>query len=475
MKKIYAIFLWFSTSLVFSEAQTPTFQIPFNNSGGTLSNELFCVESDQSGNIYFCGKHTDVITFGGTTLSVGSGGAWFGKLSPGGNLEWLRQGGTPGTTDIAYGIAPDPRNNGRCYVAGSLNTSSASTFGSQTLPAGYLGFVACYDATGSALWLAGTSSAVYSIACDANGYLFINTGDAAIHKLDAGNGNDLGTITLSGSLMNPQWHNIVIHGNDVIAQGGNKILKFDNNLNQLWSTPVNASLAETFRLNLDANGDVYGTFYALFGSVTVGSVTKSNFPNGYVYRLDGATGNVLSCDSILINGAASKIKEYIPAAGSPQFYISGDGAFNTPTVLKDGPSLSDTWTKVFPSNAPVNDLEIISNNCMVAVGKHSGTSVFDSYTLNLPAGSAGIDNSYLIGLCSGTVDIPEQSDASTRAYPNPAADYIVMPGNETETITLSNALGEHFIVPAIGSNRFDLRGLPAGVYVMPRGMRFLKQ
>ena len=50
-----------------------------------------------------------------------------------------------------------------------------------------------------------------------------------------------------------------------------------------------------------------------------------------------------------------------------------------------------------------------------------------------------------------------------------------MPGNETETITLSNVLGEHFIVPAIGSNRFDLRGLPAGVYVMPRGMRFVKQ
>ncbi|MBK7431726.1 MAG: hypothetical protein IPI62_12595 [Bacteroidetes bacterium] len=111
-------------------------------------------------------------------------------------------------------------------------------------------------------------------------------------------------------------------------------MKFDSSLNQLWSTPVTFSLAETFRLNLDNSGNVYASFYALFGTVTVGTITKSNFPNGYIYKLDNATGQPLFVDSVLIAGAASKIKEVIPD-NSGNYYIMGDGSLIPPYCKND--------------------------------------------------------------------------------------------------------------------------------------------
>ncbi|MFN8154181.1 MAG: hypothetical protein U0Y08_07830 [Bacteroidia bacterium] len=331
MKQLYTLILLLLTA-GFTYAQ-PTYPTVISNLGGAQNNQILGVDKDGNGNFYFCGSHSDALQFVFASAPAGAGGAFIGKVDQYGAVYWIRQGGTSmPTSDIAYDVAVD--QNDDIYLCGSIPAFATATFGSTNISAGSIGFVVKYDAAGNVLWAQGYPATIYSIAINNQNIPVINQGDNSIYKIDPANGNPDQSAygMLNGNLMNPKYHNIQIDAsNNIIVQGGNKIIKFDNSFNTLWTTTVSASLAETFRIYLDNAGNVYGNFYALFGSVTVGSVTKSNFPNGYLYKLDAATGQVLLCDSILINGAASKLKAIIPD-NNGHYYIMGDGAFNTPHV-----------------------------------------------------------------------------------------------------------------------------------------------
>lgn len=467
MKKTTTIIIAILTPVLLP-AQTPTFQGLNFNSGGTQSNEIFSVAKDNNGNTYFCGVHTDVIALGTQTLPAGAGGAYWGKADATGNVLWLKQGGSANPNyDKAYAITVDQSNN--VYVCGAIPAFQSASFGGTTLPAGNGGFVVKYSSSGNFIWASGIGSNVYSIAIDNSGIPVINQGDQTLYKLDPATGavNFSTSGSIAGNLINPQWHNIVFDANNnIIAQAGNKIIKFDNNFNQLWNTPVTASLAETFRINIDANGDVYGSFYALFGTVTVGGISKSNFPNGYIYKLNAASGSPQFVDSVLIAGAASKIKEVIVSNGN--YYISGDGAFNTAHVLKMTPAYNVLWDKTLSHNAPVNDALLLSEDCLFLGGRHNATVALDSYTMNLPNSSSGIDNSYFASLCSGTVGL---SNNATNNYdliisPNPAQNQL--------TIKITNQLQSALVIDAIGKiisvsvteNKIDVSALQKGIYIL---------
>lgn len=455
-------------------AQTPSFQGALNNTAGTQTNSIYQTVTDASGNILFCGKHPDVLTIDGQTLATGSGGAYFGKMDASGNLLWLRQGGTTSGNDAAYGIACDANSN--IYIVGALGGPTVASFGGISLGSTYPGFVAKYNSSGTALWAVGIGGTGYSIAVTSSNEPVVNIGDGTISYFSSADGSQGVYTTLGGNLMNPFYHNIVAdNNNNVFAQAGNKIVKYDNALNVIWSTPVTSSLMETYRINLDASGNVYGAFYALFGSVTIGSFTKSNFPNGFIYKLDGSTGTALFCDSILIAGAVSKIKEVLPAANG-DYYISGDGAFNSPHVLRMTSSYATTWIKPLPTNAPANDIVELTDDCLYVVGVHSGTSVFDTYTLNLPSGAGSIDNGYLTGLCNGTISVPELGDKLTLSvYPNPAADMLHVSDYSNNTLRVVNALGQAFSLKAVSEGNFDLSKLAPGIYFIDGGVgKFIK-
>ncbi len=476
MRKNLLLTIGLTIAVLTLNAQTPIYQQVISNIAGTLSNTVSGVAHDNNGGYYFCGGHGDALQFVFQTLPAGGGGAYIGKTDAYGAVLWLKQGGTPSASDKAHDIEVD--QNGDIYICGSIAGNQIATFGTTTLPAFSIGFIAKYSSNGNLIWVSGQPANIYSIAIDNNNVPVINYGESSIYKVDPATGvvdqNVAGA--LNGNLQNPFQHNIVVDGsNNIIAQAGNKIRKFDNALNTLWTTNVSASLAETFRITLDNSGNVYGTFYALFSTVTVGTVTKSNFPNGYVYKLDGATGNVLLCDSILISGAASKIKTVVPD-NNGNYYISGDGAFNTPNILKMTTGYSTLWTKAHSSNAPVNDIDVIGSDCVFFGGRHSATVSFDNYTLALPSGSSGIDNSYFAFLCAGSVGINELSGAEKiNVYPNPASSYVEFSRNDIESVMMIDINGR-VVYSAEVQERMDVSNLGAGVYQLimqsTSGMRY---
>jgi hypothetical protein len=469
MKQLTALMLIVLSACLNSLAQSPTFQSVFNNTSGAQNSTIFCVGKDASGNTYFGGTHTDAITIDGISLAAGSGGALWGKMDPSGNVIWMRQGGTSlPASDKVLGVATDQQGN--IYFCGSTAGNLTATFDGTAIAAGSIGFVLKYNSTGTKLWAEGYSTNIYAIAVDNNNQPVVNYGESALYRIDPANGtlNQLTGGFISGNLQNANLHNIVItSGNDIVAQAGNKIIKFDNAFNQLWVTNVTASLAETFRISLDNANNVYGTFYALFGTVTVGNVTKSNFPNGYVYKLDAATGNPLFIDSILIAGAVSKIKEVIPD-NAGNYYISGDGAFNTSHLLKMTTAYSVVWDRTLSANCKVNDVELLSANCLQFVGSHDNTVTLDAFTMSLPAGTSGIDNAYVAALCDGTVGVEENvlQNSALTVYPNPATDVLNIKGDFSAVIRITDVIGREFKVKQTESNSVDVSDLTSGVYFL---------
>ena len=360
-------------------SQTPTFQALLQNTSGTQLNEILSVAVDNNGNTFFCGRHSDTLQFGSFTLLPGQGGAYWGKADATGNILWLKQGGTTQVGgDYAAGITLD--QNGDVYVCGAIAGNLIASFNGIPLSTMYQGFVLKYSNSGSFIWASGIGSRVFSIAIDNNNTPVINKGDQEVYRLNATTGAEILTPSafIQGNLINSIFHNVVVDGgNNIIVQAGNKILKYDNNFNLLWSTPVTSSIFETYLINLD--GNVFGSFYALFGTVTVGTVTKSTFPNGYIYKLDGSNGNPMFVDSVLIAGAVSKIKEVIPKNGN--YYISGDGAFNTAHVLKVTPTYAVLWDKTLSNKARPNDIHFISEDCLQMGGSHTATVALDTYPL----------------------------------------------------------------------------------------------
>lgn len=448
-------------------AQTPVYQSSLNNTGGTQNNIMFDAIPDVAGNVYFCGSRADVFTIGGATLNTGIGGVYFGKATPSGTIAWLKGGGTNmATQDVAYDIVLDQNNN--IYVCGGVGMLSTASFDGVSMAFANPGFVVKMDSNGNVLWVEGFSAAVHGMTINRNNAPVINIGSSSIAILNSSNGAIANSVSFSGDLQSPYRHNVEVDANNnIFVQLGSKVIKFDDALNQLWSTPITFSLAETFKLNLDDAGNVYSSFYALFGTVTVGTISKSNFPNGYIYKLDNATGQPLLVDSVLIAGANSKIREVIPD-NLGNYYIIGDGAFNTPHILKMTTGYSVAWDRAMDNNAGLYETNLISENCVVACGKHSDDLVLDATTLVLPAGSSGIDNSFMTYLCDGSVGI-NGNDLQTEngnIYPNPADNRIHYNLEGVVSISLLDVCGKVLSFSTDLSGDLDVSGINSGIYFL---------
>lgn len=445
-------------------AQTPTFQASVNNSAGTQSNQMNVAECDASGNVYFCGRRTDVITFGSSTLNSGIGGIYFGKANSAGAIQWLKGGGTSMPSgDDALDLVLDQNNN--LYICGTVTALSPAIFDGVSMAFASPGFVLKLDVNGNVQWVKEYSNGVRSITVDNNNVPFINIGSSEVARIDPANGTILSSGSFTGNLMSISQHNIEADAsNNIYVQGGSNIVKFDNALNQLWSTPVTFSLAETFKINLDNAGNVYATFYALFGTVTVGTVTKSNFPNGYIFKLDNATGQPVFVDSVLLAGAVSKVKEVIPD-NAGNYYIMGDGAFNTPHVVKMTDTYTTLWDRALTNTAALTEINLISENCFIISGKHNGTIALDATTLQLPAGTSGIDNSMMTFLCDGNVSVDDgMSTRQLAVYPNPVTDNLNIEANGISEISIYDLMGRKIIYKNQDGGKVDVSDLTAGIY-----------
>ena len=457
-----------------SQAQTPTNQSVVHNTRGTTTSVVNGVAADADGNMIITGWRTDTLDFGGTVHPQGTGAIFLAKFDAQGNELWSKVSGSADQNGNHKGMSVAVDGNGNIYNAGWVFAVEIATFDGTTLPLGSAGYVAKYSSSGTLLWVKDFAGGVNAIAVDGNGNPFINYGDATIQKLDPANGSSVASATGGGDLQNVGYHNIAIDANNnVFAQWGNKITKHNNDLVEQWNTPlVKPTFCESFRISLDGAGNVWATFYALFGTVTLGGTDYSTFPNGYIYSLDGNTGSVLSCAS----PGAYKIKKVIGGdAGS--LYAFGDFAFNDPYLVKYDASLTALSSVL---TFDTKDVMSIGPDCFVLGGAHDATITLDGTTYGRPNGSPQ-ENAMAGYLCTGTVGFEEPAnDGGLILFPNPTTDRITLSGRvrggtwhvigTDGAIVLSVA-----VTPSNGS--VDVSGLANGIYLLRdregRSLRFV--
>lgn len=442
-------------------AQVPTHQAVIDNQVGTTASVVNGVAVDGDGNMLITGWRTDALDFGGTAHAQGLGAIFVAKFDAQGNELWSKVSGSADQSGNHKGMSVAVDASGNVYNAGWLFGIEAATFDGTTLPAGAFGFVAKYSASGTLLWVKDFTGGVNAIAVDGNGIPFINLGDATIEKLDPATGATTASATGGGDLMNVVYHNIAVDAaNNVIAQWGSKITKYDNALNQIWSTPlVKPTLAESFRVSIDAGGDVWATFYAIFGTVTLGGTDYTTFPNGYIYGLSGTTGEVLSCAS---PGAYKVKKAFHESSGD--IYASGDFAFNTPGMVKYDASLVAQWSL---TSFDAKDIIRVGEACFVAGGQHSADITLDGTVYARP-NTSGQENAIAAYLCAGDVGTPELSPAAPfQVWPNPADDRVFITTDARETVRVFDATGMCVGVSVInGAKGLDVSAWSPGLYTL---------
>ncbi|MBL8000859.1 MAG: hypothetical protein JNL05_02750 [Flavobacteriales bacterium] len=446
------------------QAQTPTHQSVVNNSIGSTSSVVNGVTADANGNMIITGWRTDALDLGGTAYAQGPGAIFLAKFNAQGNELWTKVSGSAEMFGNHKGMSVATDGAGNIYNAGWIFGQEQATFDGTTLPLGTFGFVAKYTQVGTLLWVKAFPGGVNAIAVDGNGNPFINLGDATIEKLDPANGNSVASAAGSGDLQNVLYHNIEIDAsNNVIAQWGNKITKYDNALNQLWSTPlVKPNLAESFRISVDDSGDVWATFYALFGTVTLGGTDYTTFPNGYIYRLDGTSGAVSNCAS----PGAYKIKKVFHTGGG-ELNAFGDFAFNDPYMVKYDVNLTALQSVL---SFDTKDVVSIGPDCFVLGGAHDADITLDGTTYTRPNGS-GQENAIAGYLCAGTVGMEESAAAATlfALAPNPAADRVsITTASQTKWVELTDLRGSTLLRLPVRAGRcdIDLSRLANGVYLV---------
>ncbi len=444
------------------QAQTPTHQAVVHNMEGSAGSNVNDVAYDDQGHMLITGWRSDAMDFGGTLHPQGVGAIFLAKFDGQGNEVWSKVSGSADQLNNHRGMSVAVDANGNIYNCGWVFAVQEATFDGITLPLGTYGFVAKYSASGTLLWVKDFNGGVNAIAVDGNGNPFINLGDATIEKLDPANGNSVASGAGGGDLQNVGYHNIVVDAsNNVIAQWGNKITKYDNALNVLWSTPlIKPFAAESHRITVDENGDAWATFYAVFGTVTLGGTDYSDFPKGYIYSLDGATGAVSSSDS----PGAYKMKEVYHMAND-ELIVNGDFAFNAPYIVKYDASLTAIWSI---ATFGVVDMERIGPDCFVLGGSHNNTITLDGTSYERPNNS-GQDNAMAAYLCAGGVGMDEHSaNTGLMLFPVPASHSVTMTGCGRGPVRVFNASGT-LVMQANGSGpirTLPIDGLPAGLYVV---------
>jgi hypothetical protein len=121
--------------------------------GSAGRDEAKSIHCDAAGNVYVCGMHSDACTFGSQVLSSPNNyyNAFIAKYAADGTLLWANSAGGD-VDDVAWSMTLD--NAGKIYISGEYN--AYATFGPfwlQTVGTNADVFIACYDQSGSALWV----------------------------------------------------------------------------------------------------------------------------------------------------------------------------------------------------------------------------------------------------------------------------------------------------------------------------------
>ena len=296
---------------------------------------IWNLESDSSGNVYFCGD----------TTTYGSGGydAVIGKLSSTGSLTWLRTLGATGA-QFAFDIAKD--SSGNLYICGYDDPAGVKR-----------GIIAKYNSSGTIQWqkrLSGTYDVRFNaIAIDGSDNIYV-TGT------DEDSGGDVGLLLVkyntSGAV---QWQkkwgttgllasqSITTDSSGNVYVGGrrttgywNLVAKFNSSGTVQWARGIDpgALLSQPliWGLDTDSSGNVYaGGGTSLLGFYGSGILAKYNSSGTLQWQ------NTLS--EGIVSGLAINSDDDITIG------IASDGTELTPHIVQlinDGTGTGDYSTSV---------------------------------------------------------------------------------------------------------------------------------
>ncbi|MBC7448860.1 MAG: SBBP repeat-containing protein [Hymenobacteraceae bacterium] len=439
-----------------------------------------------AGDVYVTGYFESQLASFGPTISLtntSAGGAtgsdaFIAKLNAAGVWQWAVKGG--GSRDD-YGSAVTVDGSGNAYVTGEFRSPTA-TFGPAagnpiTLTNSTIGggtpstFVAKLNAAGVYQWATGTTgfSGGTSVVVDGNGQVYVGGfyQDAPI---------TFGSIVLPQPSLPPGATDVYIAR--LTAAGA-------------WDWAIAATSTSGVIVGgmaLDRSGNllISGGFV---GQLTIGAITLTGDAGQEMFaaKLNPAGAGAGACTwAVRAGGNGQDTGSGLTLDGSGNVYVTGvfSGlAFFGPTTLSSAGSgdvfvakitPDGTWQWVIPAGGATDDgglgVAVQGNETMCVTG------YFASYPANF--GSISLpsnlgDRSIFIAHIGATgVGLPEGGTTPPFTLaPNPAHHTATLTGASGSTATLLDGLGRTVrTVPlSQGAATLDLRGLPAGLYVVRAG------
>ncbi|MBS1910666.1 MAG: SBBP repeat-containing protein [Bacteroidetes bacterium] len=433
---------------------------------------------DGAGNIYIGGRFVAGVTFKGDTLRTSRGPTdmLLVKLNNAGAVVWARTPG--GAATGSYGedgissIGLD--SGGNPYITGYYNKDAEFDTIALASTLAYEAFVAKYDSAGHALWARSGGG---------TGALHLGLGIA----VDGG-----GNCIVSGKFFNTlSFGGFSFDAGD--AEQKAFIAKFDRDGTVLWAKEIGSGsyygAGEDIAADADGNFYVCGEFRATLGFGT----TQHTYNNGLNYaalivKYDGDGNYIWSMQSTGADQAAHVAGICVDRDGSIFAAGSFTGTMDLGTAHLSSPA-PHTSAFVVHMNAQGASVMAaqISGNADASAGDIAPSGYGSCTTIGMftdtigvgpfRLGSAGANDIVLARLESTGASVPQPAPSAAEAlplHPNPASEFVhlenVAAGEHVQIFSAQGMVVREFAC----TGSIDLRGLPAGPYVIRAGRRLVK-
>jgi hypothetical protein len=391
--------------------------------GADSLDDAFNLNVDAIGNVYWTGLMEGTVTVGSSTFTTQGEDIILGKISPTGQVLWVKQMGGSGI-DAGTGIMVD--NNGDLITSGYFQTTvdfdpnaGVSILASSGGTDSYFGK---YDTNGNSIWIkkiggpSGDIAAPGGITIDNLNNIYFAGNAGANCDYDPGAGTV--THTMNGTT---DWF----------------IAKYDNNGNHLLSFTVGGTgQDQAHRLVTDNQQNIY---------VTGWFRESANFnPNGTALNLVG------NCTGGGHDGYIAKYN----SSGICQWAKQFGGVVNGTDQLSLGTSV-----------------KLLNQQQVVFGGRFHGNNAFASIPYSPPTNCNGSSDLFICLLDSdgnfqnplSTFDINQQINFF-KIYPNPTSDFIfISTQNQIREVSIYNVVGQK-MESRLDSNKINVSKLAKGIH-----------
>lgn len=391
--------------------------------GADSLDDAFNLDVDAQGNVYWTGVMEGTVTIGTSTFTTQVEDIVFGKISPTGQILWVKQIGGSGI-DEGSGIIED--NNGDIIHTGYFQTTVDfdPNLGISNLisSGGFDTYFGKYDTNGNLIWIKKIGGAGADIGAPGginidnlnNIYLAGNAGANCDYDPNSGTV----THTMYGTT---DWF----------------VAKYDNNGDHLLSFTVGGTgQDQAHRLTTDNQQNIYVTGWF--------RETVNFNPNGTAITLTGkCTGG----------GHDGYIAKY-NSNGICQWAKQFGGVVNGTDQLTLGTSV-----------------KLLNTNTLVFSGRFHGTNAFAGVTNTLNINSNGASDLFLCSLTTdgnfSTTNVEDNFDNfSISIYPNPVQDILNIDTDENSLVKVYDVTGKIIFSNKIENNKINISHLIPGLYTI---------